>query len=305
MRLDRIAILAAIAAATMTAVLVAGNLPVMAQEKQAAQPASAEAAATPEKKLDAAQSEAPATAGKAETKPKTEVISKRDIVEGYAKPDYNDLVQTAVVLGAYDIDDVKVAQEYAKQIYCPLFQKYYADDFSWNAEKKKILSRVKSKKEPYRVQYEYGGVVKLDRYDPATQSFPLSKDTRLSNVGHMEVLNSRILKDVYCKIGVEGEDDKRSIFPVVVGLMLNKPLTLTAMPMSPDKGDALLAKLRARGILDRSIFVRFRFRVVDKPQIVKNSHGEVYRIDLGGHLQAIDFFLDREMTMWLTAVPVE
>lgn len=305
MRLDRFVFLTV---AGILAAGLAGSLQVYAQQAETAQPAEKAVEKTVEK---AAEKPAPAKAAaapadkKAGAAEKKKEISKKDIVEGYAKPDYNELLQSAVVLGGYDIDNPRVAQEYAKQLYCPLYQKYYADDFSWSEEKKRIVARVKSKKEPYRVQYEYGGVIKLDRYDTASQSFPLSRDTRLNNVGHMEVISPEATRNTQCLLGIKSEDKKDPFFPPRIGLLLNKPLTLMSMPLSPEKGDALLAKLKARGIIDRSVFVRFRFRVFDQPKLVHDKKRTVARIDLGGHLQAIDFFLDREMTMWLASVPVE
>lgn len=229
---------------------------------------------------------------------------KKDVVEGYAKPEYNELLQTIVVLGGYNIDDPKVAQAYAKQIYCPLYRQYYADDFSWNAQKENIVNRVKAKKEPYRIQYEYSGVMQLERYDPVAKAFPLSQASRMVNVGHMEVITSSMVRGLLCLVGNKEEDSRDPFFPVQIGLTLTNPLTLTEMPIAPEKGEVLLSKLQARGVNDRSVFVRFRFRVVDQPHLVRNRNDEVVRADLVGQLQAIDFFLDRDLTIWVASAPV-
>lgn len=226
-----------------------------------------------------------------------------EVVEGYARPDYRDLIQTIVVLGGLDINKPAVADEYARLIECPAYRKYHADDFSWNGIRQQVVERVRSKKENYRIHYEYPGLVKLDRYDFAKQRFPLTEDTRFNNVGRMDVVTQNASRPYLCRI--ESEDKKEPYFPLLVGLTLNTPLDLKGFSMAPAEAEALLAKLKARGVADRSIFVRFRFRVVDQPKIVSDKKGVMYRAELIGNIEHIDFFLDRELTAWIASVPVK
>ena len=58
---------------------------------------------------------------------KSATATAGDVVEGYARPDYRDLIQTIVVLGGLDITNAKVANEYARLIECPSYRKYHAD----------------------------------------------------------------------------------------------------------------------------------------------------------------------------------
>lgn len=226
-----------------------------------------------------------------------------EVVEGYARPDYRDMIQTITVLGGFDINNPKVADEYAQLLECPAYQKLYADDFSWDAIRKQVVDRVRSKKESYRIHYEYSGVVKLDRYDFNKQTFPLTAETRFNNVGRMDVVTQAAAWPYLCRTV---RDDKRDpYFPLQVGLTLNTPLDLKGFSMPPDRAEALLAKLKARGVVDRSIFVRFRFRVVDQPRIVSDKKGKMYRAELLGNLEHIDFFLDRDLTTWIASTPVK
>ncbi len=233
---------------------------------------------------------------------KSATTAAGDVVEGYARPDYRDLIQTIVVLGGLDITNAKVANEYARLIECPSYRKYHADDFSWNAIRQQVVERVRGKKENYRIYYEYAGLVKLDRYDFSRQVFPLTADTRFNNVGRMDVITPAAAKPYFCRTG--NEDKSEPYFPLVVGLTLNVPLDLKGFAMPPERAEALLAKLKARGVADRSIFVRFRFRVIDQPKVLSEKNGELYRADLIGNIEHIDFFLDRELTAWIASVPV-
>ncbi len=226
-----------------------------------------------------------------------------EVVEGYARPDYRDMIQTIVVLGGLDINKPAVAEEYARLIECTAYRKYHADDFSWNGIRQQVVERVRSKKENYRIHYEYPGLVKLDRYDFAKQTFPLTPDTRFNNVGRMDVVTQAAARPYLCR--TDSEDKKDPYFPMLIGLTLNTPLDLKGFAMAPEQAEALLAKLKARGVADRSIFVRFRFRVVDQPKIITDKKGIMHRAELIGNIEHIDFFLDRDLTAWIASVPVK
>lgn len=226
-----------------------------------------------------------------------------EIVEGYARPDYRDLIQTVVVLGGLDIENATVADEYARLIECAAYRKYHADDFSWNGVRQSVIERVRGKKENYRIHYEYAGLVKLDRYDFTKQMFPLTAETRFNNVGRMDVITSAAARRYLCHIA--NEDKKDPYFPLTVGLTLGAPLDLKGFPMPPERAEALLAKLKARNVVDRSIFVRFRFRVIDQPKIIRDKKNVITRAELVGNIEFIDFYLDPDLTVWIASAPIK
>ncbi len=235
--------------------------------------------------------------------PTQTIAGAGDVVEGYARPDYRDLIQTIIVLGGLDINTPKVADEYAQLVECTSYRKYAADDFSWNDIRKQVVERVRSKQESYRIHYEYSGVVKIDRYDFSRQVFPLTPDTQLNNVGRMDVVTPQAAWPYLCRTGPK--DKREPYFPLQIGLALNTPLVLNSFAMPPERAEALLAKLKARGVTDRSIFVRFRFRVIDQPKILLDKKNVMYRADMVGRIEQIDFFLDRDLTIWIASAPVK
>jgi hypothetical protein len=242
----------------------------------------------------------PASA-QAPTAPPTE-----QIVEGYARPDYRELVQTMVVLGAYDVAKPQVANEYAKLMECASYKKFYRDDFSWNEVRSKVVQRVQSRKEPYRVYYEYPAVIRLGNYNFQTQTFPLTNGTKFVNVGRMDVVTPEGADAAICRTGDDEADDRsKPFFPTTIGMELGEPLSLTQLSIPSDRAEALLAKLQARGVTDRSLYARFRFRAIDQPKLLADRFGQTWRGDMRGRLQAVDIFLDRELTMWLMSVPVD
>lgn len=224
------------------------------------------------------------------------------VSEGYASVNYGDIIQTIVVLGGYDIEDPQVAEAYVRQQFCDQFKKLRSDDFAWDALRKQAVQRLRDHKEPYRIQYEHSGVISLGRYDSAIGGFPLTPDSAMQNVGHMEIVSEKNASAQFCAAGDTGRIE-RPFFPLQVGLTLANPLTITHVYMPQDRAEAVLKSMAAQGLADRQIYVRIRFRVAGQPTILTQKE-RAYRADLSGQLRAVDFFLDKDLTIWLAAQPV-
>ncbi len=233
---------------------------------------------------------------------KTPAAEKEKIVEAYAAPDYRELIQSMVVLGGYDINDTRVADAYGELLYCDLYTKYFSNDFEWNNVRRNIVNRVLQKKEMYRVQYEYQGLVKLDRYSFEKQVFPLSAQTRMSNVGSLQLVSETEARQVPC---IQQKEKYSLFFPLSIYLRFPRPINLTELKLPPDEAEILLNKLKAMRIADRSLHVRYRFRVVDVPRINTDSEetrGQQGIGQINAQMQAADFYLDRDLTMKVASV---
>lgn len=222
-----------------------------------------------------------------------------EIGEAYALPTFKELTQTTILLGGLDINDPKIADEYAKLSYCDLYKNNYKNDFQWNNIKQQIVSRVLEKKEMYRLQYEIHGSVRLGRYDFERQFFPFVENSKLVNVGSMVILESSSYTK-YCD-GLE-----IGLFPKTMFVILNQPLTLDSIKMPMDEAEKFLAKLEDMKIFNRTLYVRFRFKIIDVSRVVASREKEDknVRTDFRGKLSTIDFYYDREMTKWAASAPV-
>jgi hypothetical protein len=211
-------------------------------------------------------------------------------------------MQTVVVMGGANINNSAVADEYGRIIYCEIFKKVFKNDFEWNNVRRQIISRVLEQREMYRNQFELRGLVRLDRYDFERQLFPLTPDTKLTNVGRMSIFHSREYKDP-CPSTSNMKTTESFKFPPSADLVLTQPLNLEFVKVSPDVAERILKEMQKMRIADRSLFVRFRFRVVDTPVILKDNLGNNATADMIGQIQQVDFFLDREMTKWVVGSP--
>jgi hypothetical protein len=219
-------------------------------------------------------------------------FAQLDIGEGYVRPTYRELVQTAVMLDAFDIKTPQVTDEYARLMYCNLYKKEYVNDVGWSKIRQKIVSRAAEKKEYYRVLYETTGIFELERYNFTTQSFPLSKKTTLKNVGSILLITTLDVKP-YCNI-------EEFFFPTTISLQLNRPLTIDRLPLPPAEVESLLARIEETQDKRRLIYGRIRVRITDAP--VASSRDT--RMFLNGDVRHVDFFIDPEMTKPIGGVQV-
>lgn len=223
--------------------------------------------------------------------------------ESYAVPTFRDMVQTVVMMGGLDINDPKVADEYAKLFYCAMYAEKFKDDFEWNKIRQKMISKVSSKTDYYRVLYEIPSAVYLGRYEFESQSFPFVKDTGLLNVGAMALLDLpyQEIKPICLDRG------KSEIFSYSYFLELAQPLTFDRLKIPPDGAQKLLDKIQQivpSKSPDRRLYVRFRVRVISAGDIDVKK-GLNVRSNLRGEVTAIDIFYDKDMTKQFASIEVK
>ncbi len=228
-------------------------------------------------------------------------MQQKDIGEAYALPVFRELAQTLILLGGLDVNDPKVIQEYAKLIYCEVYKEKFKSDFEWNNVKREITSRLLEKKEMYRLRYEIHGKVKLDRYNFEGQYFPLDKKSKLTNVGTMVLMEAE-------EVPTCDQTPNIGIIPPFYYILLSQPLTIDSLKMPMDEAEKFLAKMDELKINDRSLFIRFRFKIVEVARVSANNvvvdDVRNIRADFLGKIMQIDFFFDREMTKWAASIPV-
>ncbi|MFH1158241.1 MAG: DUF4852 domain-containing protein [Pseudomonadota bacterium] len=219
-------------------------------------------------------------------------FAENRVSEGYALTTLRELGQTMVGIGVVDIRDVKIADEYARLVYCRPYTKNYANDVEWDKIRAQIISDVVEKREYYRVMYEVHGVFKLGRYDFDKQFFPLSEDTpyekgtMMKNVASIDLFLSEEYVP-YCGL--------RS-FPVFflphIVLKPNQPVTVEGFGVPMANVEGILARMEEAKNVKRLVYGRVRIRITDPLPVREDS----WRIEMKGDVVAVDFFLDPEMT---------
>jgi hypothetical protein len=213
--------------------------------------------------------------------------------EAYAATNFKELVQAMILMGGLDINDPKMADEYAKLVYCNLYKENFSDDFEWNNIRRQIVSRVLEKKEPYRVNFEIFSVIKLERYDFENQIFPLTADTKLVKVGTMIVYDRKSDYVPYCD-----QDLQSPLMPLFIQLGLSQPLTFDKLKIPMDEAEELIDAFERLKVMDRQLYARFRTRLSFVGEL-EESQGGLRRATIRAELKSIDLFLDKEMTMFV------
>jgi len=212
------------------------------------------------------------------------------VSEGYARTTFKELGKTIVGIGALDIRDPKVADDYARLVYCKLYRKNYSNDVEWNKIRDKIISDVMEKREYYRVMYEVYGVFKLGRYDFEKQFFPLDKekfrDTAMRNVNRIELFSDKEYTP-YC-----GHTGFSRVFLPTVVLRPNRIVTVEGFTVPVEKVEEILARMEKTRNVNRLVYGRIRVRITDPLPV----DPKFWIIEIKGDVMSIDFFLDREMT---------
>lgn len=226
--------------------------------------------------------------------------------EAFAVPTFRELSQMLVMMGGLDIQNPKIADEYAKLMYCGLYHDKFKNDFEWNKIRQQIVNRVGSKKEYYRIQYQMSGTLYLDRYNFETQDFPLGKQSAMTRVGSM------ILYDAWS--AATGEDPRNRwlcrdltaswIFPASYTFQLNQPLTIDRLKLPVDEAKVLLDRMTQQKNSDRRLYLRIRVRVMGIDRLA-GPRDRVAYVYLKGEVTNVDIFLDYDMTKYLTSVTIK
>ena len=224
--------------------------------------------------------------------PMQEAFAVEKVREGYALANLKELAQTMVGIGSLDIRVPEIADEYARLVYCDLHRKNYVNDIEWGKIRSYIISNVVEKKEYYRVLYEVRGIFNLGRYDFENRVFPLSEETEsitgsvMRNVDTIDlILNEEFVS--FC--GLNSFPDY--FLPYVV-LKLFHPITVEGFYVPEEDVEGILARMEEAGNKSREVYGRIRVRIIE-PVF---REGKVWRMEMKGDVETIDFFLDREMT---------
>lgn len=229
--------------------------------------------------------------------------------EAYVYPTFPELTQTTILLGGMDITDTRVLDEYIKLMYCDLYRENYKNDFAWHTIERQISSRVSTKKEYFRSLFQVGGVVEFGQYDFSLQQFPLKDKTSFKNVGYMSLFGDQDFTP-FCIItnpvtGQQTASGDGAVFSKDINIVLSEPFTFTGLKATPVEAQKILDLMEKMGNKDRKMYIRFRFRVQSVAKMKKDEkRGNYSQTDLSGEIISIDLFYDKEMTKWLTSVPL-
>lgn len=221
--------------------------------------------------------------------------------ESYAEPTLRDLVQSSIMMDAYDLKKPAVIDDYAKLLYCDLYTAKYKNDFEWNNIRQDLITRISNKKEYYRILYQFSGPVFLGRYNFETQDFPFEKKTALLNVGVMEMLAPVTGVAKAPPSPCFSSSAVVMSFPMAYQVKLTEPLTIDRLKMPSGPSQALLARMQAQNNTDRKVYLRFRIKLANALRQDTKNTNKAFGMFVG-QMTAVDVFLDKELTQYVASI---
>lgn len=220
--------------------------------------------------------------------------------ESFAVPTTRELALTSLMLEAYDSNSNSTIDEYAKLMYCSLYQEKYKSDFEWNSVRQELTRKLQGKREYFRTHYEVAGTIYLGRYSFETQDFPFEKGTALVNVGSLTLLSANNMDE---NVRLCGEAFPSTMFPNHYLFVLQQPLTLDRLKMPMDEAEVLLKRMELMNNKERALYIRFRVRLLGSGAV--NSRGARRSLLMRGDLVGVDLFYDREMTKHFAVISLK
>lgn len=220
--------------------------------------------------------------------------------ESFAFPTLRELALSTLMLGAYDTNDNKTVDEYAKLMYCSLYLEKYKSDFEWNSVRQELTRKLQGKHEYFRTHYEITGTIYLGRYSFETQDFPFERKTALVNVGSLTLFSSQTFNP---GLPCHPTTAQTSFLPNNYLFVLQQPLTLDRLKMPMDEAEALLKRLDLMNNKDRALYIRFRVRLLGAGNL--QSMGPYTSVMMRGDLVGVDLFYDRELTKHFAVISLK
>ena len=223
--------------------------------------------------------------------PAQSIFAVQEPGEGYVRATFKEIVQTLVLLNGFDINNLKIADEYGRIVHCDLYKKNFSNDALWSGIRGQIISNVLKKQEHFRVRYEIVSPFALGRYDFKNQFFPIADDSAIRTALYINLVYPDN-NDADCA----GKTDANSIFPQKVMMELNQPLTVDGFSVPKDALEKIMVRLEEAGNKHRQVYGRIRVVVTSAGKGSSLSGFSIAPVVLKGDVVSVDFFIDRDLT---------
>lgn len=206
--------------------------------------------------------------------------------EQYVEVNFDDLANTSVLVGALDLSQQPVLDEYAQLFYCKIYQDFFENDSQWIDVSTAIRKRFQATKAIVPQKYFFKVDVTIGRYDVASKSFPFGYKSVFNKVGLLEFYSQRSVD----KCGIA----KPSYFPLNYSVQLHSPLTLDKIEMT---SQAMLQKVSEVPLFEgvnKKLTAVFFIDIEGYKEHV--TSGVISKILFSGNLDKIIFYTDNSLT---------
>ena len=176
-------------------------------------------------------------------------------IQTFIIPSAQSLSQSFVRLNGVDLTDPGMIDEFARVNYCPVFAKYYRDEFRWRHARKAIRQLINRNLESYPEHFVVNGRLPLGRYDFSEHAFILPPENRLDRVGRFT------LKFPWPDGCFPAKATQ--IIPMEYTISLDNPVTLSKIPVATMFAEFVSREMDRRENFTRSAYISFLIRIND------------------------------------------
>jgi hypothetical protein len=191
------------------------------------------------------------------------------------------LVKAAAKLGAINLDDDRMLDDYARIVHCDVYQRFHPDEFTWREVRTAMRQSIALNKDKFPTSFYLYRTETFGQYDFASHTLPLTGDSLMRRTAFLQMMN-------FADSGFTACGDKLEALPSDFIAVLDKPLQMEAIPLPENQAAMVVRYFDASGA-GRIGYGRYLVSLFNGG--INNSHGE-HRLDYSAHLDNIEFYLD-------------
>ena len=162
-------------------------------------------------------------------KPEISIIKPvKPIDDNYVPATFENLSQLYWALGKFDISDDTAVNNYLMINECPLYAKFYFNDFEWAGIHEAAKKYISEHLSEFPTKFEIIKSISLDRYDVKDKVFYVQEDDAYHGSRRFDISINNEGTPVCDKVGIIPN------YPRNIVLTLNRPLTLEKFPVEPE-----------------------------------------------------------------------
>ena len=217
---------------------------------------------------------------------------------GYVSTRLPELARSYWLLNNLDTKNDQLIDQYLMITECPIYQKYFNNDFEWNKIRNATRNYIDTYKSRFPTRFEFMQPVYLDRYDFENRSFPIMENSKINLVSRFQIAGNQVA-DYPCLNRNYREED----FPPSALLTIPKPITYSAVKTDQAKADSFIEYVKNKRldtVKGRPAYIRYRVKVDKSTAPIMN--GKQAMANMFGSIESIAVFADREKTILLEEI---
>ncbi len=197
----------------------------------------------------------------------------------FITPSYQNFEFILWRFGGYDIENDEDVIRFIALNDCTLFHRYMNYDLEWKNIQAMYRDFLKKNADVFPGRIRVKVPIGLKRYDEERQVFDVSEETQVQEVRILPVKRFDGSVTNSCRIKKSILDGYRDFIHDDIDVSLKFPLTLTEVPVAPDKAKGYIELVQREGNYESQVRGRVAYVFYD---IVLYDY--IRRTDLGGHL---------------------